>query len=164
MLQIPQPYTPPRGLVGVGGADAPLGSSDAGFGAERLLFQPVDQGVKGQHDVRPLREPEVRGVYAAGLQLGDLLEQVVRVDHGPGAHHAAGLGVEDARWHKMQLEGAVIVHHGVAGVVPALKADDHVGALGQVVDDATFAFIAPLGAYNRGNRHFCLQSKRLAEC
>ncbi len=47
----------------------------------------------------------------------------------------------------------ILVDHGVAGVVAALKADDHIGILGQIVDDAAFAFIAPLGADDCGNGH-----------
>ncbi len=41
----------------------------------------------------------------------------------------------------------------VAGVVAALRADDHVRLLGQHVNDLAFAFIAPLGADQNRIRH-----------
>ena len=34
----------------------------------------------------------------------------------------------------------------MAGVMPALKADDDIGLLGEPVDDLTFALVSPLGA------------------
>ena len=38
----------------------------------------------------------------------------------------------------------------VAGVISALAADHDIGPLGQIIDDFSFAFIAPLEAYNNG--------------
>jgi hypothetical protein len=40
----------------------------------------------------------------------------------------------------------------VAGIVPALEARDHVGALAQPVDDLALALVAPLGA---DDHHIC---------
>jgi hypothetical protein len=41
----------------------------------------------------------------------------------------------------------------VAGVIPALTADDDIGLIGQKIDDFTFAFVAPLSAYENGVCH-----------
>ena len=49
----------------------------------------------------------------------------------------------------VQGEPAVVVDDGVARVGSALKADDHVGLLGQHVGDLALALVAPVGAYDR---------------
>jgi hypothetical protein len=41
----------------------------------------------------------------------------------------------------------VTIDDGVSGVVPPLAADDDVDPAGQDIDDLSFAFIPPLGAY-----------------
>ena len=51
----------------------------------------------------------------------------------------------------MQGVLTVLVDDGVTGVVAALEADDDIDFLCQIVDDAAFAFIAPLGANNCSN-------------
>ena len=114
--------------------------------AARRLLQAVQQAMIGHHDVGALGEPEVVQADAGARQLGHLFEQRVRVDHRARADDAAGGRVEDAGRHQVQPERAVLVDHGVPGVVAALEADHHVGALRQVVDDPALAFIAPLGA------------------
>ena len=53
----------------------------------------------------------------------------------------------------MQAECAVLVDNRVPGVVAALKANHHVGVLGQVVDDPPLPFIAPLSADDGGYGH-----------
>ena len=41
----------------------------------------------------------------------------------------------------------------MSSIVPALKADDGIGALGQPVDNLAFAFVAPLSADHGYIRH-----------
>ena len=55
----------------------------------------------------------------------------------------------DARGQEAQLVGAVADDQGVAGIVAALEAHDHVGPLGEPVDDLALALVAPLGADHR---------------
>ncbi len=43
--------------------------------------------------------------------------------------------------------------HRVAGVVAALRADDHVDGVGEQVDDLALAFIAPLAAHQNCDAH-----------
>ena len=50
----------------------------------------------------------------------------------------------------MKLVGDTVVHHGVPSIVAALRADDHVGLLGQDVDDLALALIPPLPADEYG--------------
>jgi hypothetical protein len=49
----------------------------------------------------------------------------------------------------MEFEGAFIFDDdGVTGIIAALKANYQVGLLGQIIDDAPFAFIPPLGPHH----------------
>ena len=47
----------------------------------------------------------------------------------------------------------MVVDNGMAGIVPALKADDKVGLLGKEINNTPLAFISPLGTDNRRDRH-----------
>ena len=42
---------------------------------------------------------------------------------------------------------------GMAGIVSALEADDHIHISGQHIDKFTFTFISPLGPNQNINRH-----------
>src|SRR5205823_6266664 len=77
---------------------------------------------------------------------GDLAQEDDRVDHHSIADDAGALRVEDARGDELELELAVLGDDGVARVVAALAADDHVGPGGEVVDDLALALVAPLTA------------------
>ena len=76
-----------------------------------------------------------------------LLEQRLGVDHHARAQDAAGFGVEDPRRYQVKSKCAELINDGMAGVVTTLKADHHIGLLGQIIYDAPFALIAPLGTY-----------------
>ena len=65
-------------------------------------------------------------------------------------HHALA---EDAAGQQVQGELALIVHDGVARVAAALIAHDHVEMVGEVVDHAALALVAPVDAYDRTIRH-----------
>ncbi len=54
------------------------------------------------------------------------------------AHHAGG--------QQRQFIGRAVDHQRMAGIVAALEAHHHIGALRQPVDDLALAFVAPLGA------------------
>jgi hypothetical protein len=58
-----------------------------------------------------------------GLQIRQFFRQPFEVDDHAGAENVGGLGIEYAGRKEVQLEGAELVDHGVAGVVAALKAD-----------------------------------------
>jgi hypothetical protein len=51
-----------------------------------------------------------------------------------------------ARRQQREFIDLAIDDQGMAGIVAALKADHHVGPLGEPVDDLAFSFVAPLGA------------------
>jgi hypothetical protein len=48
----------------------------------------------------------------------------------------------------VQLELSIVVDHGVAGVVPALKSNHPFGVAGQGIDNPTLTFVTVLGSHN----------------
>jgi adenylosuccinate synthase len=83
----------------------------------------------------------------------DLVVEHPRIDDHAVADHARLARVEDPA--RDQVEGplAPVAHDRVPGVVAALEAHDHVGALGKQIDDLALAFVAPLGAHYDDARH-----------
>ncbi len=84
--------------------------------------------------------------HAEALELVDLVEERLRVDHHAVAEDAAHVGAQDARRDEVQREVAVAEPHGVAGVVAALIAHHGVEGRGDQVDDLPLAFVSPLHA------------------
>jgi Asp-tRNA(Asn)/Glu-tRNA(Gln) amidotransferase A subunit family amidase len=56
----------------------------------------------------------------------------------------------------VQLVDLAVDHQRMAGVVPALKATDHVGPLAEPIDDLALALVAPLRADDHDICHFRL--------
>jgi hypothetical protein len=98
-------------------------------------------------------DPEIVQADARGCQACYLFEQGLGVDHTARADDIAGGWVEDAAGDQVQGVLAEFVDDCMARVVAPLKTDDHIGLLGQIINNASFAFIAPLGAHNCGDRH-----------
>ena len=57
--------------------------------------------------------------------------------------------VKDTRGQLVERKFAVVTDDGVPGVGPALKADDHIGRLGQEIGDLSLALVAPVYAGDR---------------
>jgi hypothetical protein len=57
-------------------------------------------------------------------------------------------------WQKGKLVAGAVDHKGMAGIVPALETHDHVGTLGEPVDNLALAFITPLRSDHHDIRHF----------
>ena len=95
------------------------------------------------------RDAQAADVDAAGDQPVELLDQHLGVDHAAVPEQAQRARVEDAARDEPELVRLVADHERVAGVVPALVAGDHVGALGEEVDDLALALVAPLRARRR---------------
>ena len=138
----------------VSGADAALGGADAVGGAFGLA-QGVEFAMQRQDEHGIFGDAQIVGGHRDALffQLGDLVDERLRIDHHAvaddgeltPAHHAGG--------QQRQLEGFAVDHQRVAGIVAALEAHDDVGLLGQPVDDLAFAFVAPLGPDYHNIRH-----------
>ncbi len=84
------------------------------------------------------------------LHLG---EQHCRVDDRPRRDHRCAVGVVDAGGDEREGQLLLADDDGVPGVVAALEAHHVVGSLGEVVDHAALAFVAPLGTENDGRCH-----------
>ena len=83
----------------------------------------------------------------------DLFHQVPGVQHDTIADHRQLAATHHARGQRVQLVDLAVDHKGVAGVVPPLESDDHIGALRQPVDDLAFSFVTPLGSDNNDIGH-----------
>ena len=119
-----------------------------------LVDQPVFLEVPGEDDVGPVAEHQVLAdLDAAGHQPVDLLEQAGRVEHHAAGHDALHVGAEDAAGDQRELVGLAAGDHGVAGVGPALVADDDVVLLGQQIDDLALGLVAPLQTDDTRSRH-----------
>ena len=141
-------------FVFVGRPDAALGGADAGRRIVGLAHR-LQLAVQRQDQGRVLRDAQtVRGHRdALLLELGDFIDQSLRIDHHAvaddgelaAAHHAGG--------QQRQLVGDAVDHQSVAGIMATLEADDDIGLLGQPVDDLALAFVAPLGPDYHHIRH-----------
>ena len=91
--------------------------------------------------------------HTCGAQGLDLVIQVLAVERHAVAENVYHALAEDAAGQQVQGELALIVHDGVACVAAALIAHDHVEMVGEVVDHAALALVAPVDAYDRTIRH-----------
>ena len=82
-----------------------------------------------------------------------LLQEHFRIDDTARSDDAELVFVQHPRRHEVQDGGDAVHHDGVAGVVAAVKAHDHIGLLRQPVHDAPLAFIAPLRPDTYGIAH-----------
>ena len=136
-------------LVRVGGGDAAAGGAKL-LVRQTVLLQAVEQLVVRHADDGLVADLQVlRGDGdAACAQTRDLVEHVLRVNDHAGAEHVHGLVAQNAGWHEIEHELALVVDDGVAGVVAALIAHDDVILLAEQVDHAAFALVAPVDAYD----------------
>ena len=87
------------------------------------------------------------------LELRDLVDQRLRIDHHAVADDGELAPAHHARGQQRQLVGRAVDHQRMAGIVAALEADDDVGLFGQPVDDLALALVAPLGPDHYHIRH-----------
>ncbi len=100
-----------------------------------------------------LADIEAFEIDAKLAQVIHLAQQSTRINHHAIADDAGDAAVQDARWHQVERELPLAMHHPMARVAAALIARDILRAVGQLVDELALAFIAPLGAYNRHDTH-----------
>ncbi len=150
LLQVPYPEADPADLVGIGRPNASPGGTQPVIAALPLL-ELVQDGVPGHDHVRPVRDDQVVDADPARLHLVHLLEQHARVEHHPVADDAGGARIQNPRWDQVEAKLLAATDHGMTGVVPALRADNHAGPLGQEVDDLPLALVPPLPADEDGD-------------
>ncbi len=100
--------------------------------------------------MRSLGKDELRGGldFPARLERRELAHQHGGVQNDAIADDARLVAVEDAAWDEGEDRLLPIHHQGVPGVVAALEAHHHLGALGEQVDHLALALVAPLGAHH----------------
>ncbi len=142
-------------LVDVGRTDAARGRADPRRAALPLV-ELVEHDVVRHHQVGAVADRQVVRRDPGRGEPVELRDEGRRIDDHPGAEEVPGGRVEDPRWDEVELEVAVRVHDGVAGVVAAAVPHDQVGIGGEVVDDATLALVTPLrpddGDHGHGRR------------
>ena len=134
-------------LVFVGWADATLGGADLTLTGSSLA-QSIKLAVKRQDQSRVLGDPQV---FAADrdsklFNTRDLVSERPWVDHDAIADHGKLVLAHDTGGKQRELVGRTVDYQRMAGIVAALKAHHHIGALGKPIDNLALAFVAPLGA------------------
>ena len=90
----------------------------------------------------------------------DFLEQAPGVQNHPIADHRQLATAHNTRRQRMQFINRAVDHKSVARIVPPLEARDHIGTFAEPVNDLTFSFVTPLGAYNDDICHGLFLSQR----
>jgi hypothetical protein len=142
----------PRGLVGVGGADAAARGADLQL-AQARLARVVEQHVVRHDQVRVGADPQAGEVDPLRAQVVQLAREDLRVDHDAVADRALQAGVEDPARDQVELPLDVVADDRVAGVVAALEADHEIRVLREQIDDLALALVAPLGAHDHDAGH-----------
>ncbi len=90
---------------------------------------------------------------AAGHKAVDLGDEARRVDDHAAGDHALDLGAEDAAGDQRELVGLAAGDDRMAGVGPALIADDNLMLPGQEIDDLSLGLVPPLQANHTRSGH-----------
>ena len=113
-----------------------------------------------RHDqVRVGGDAQPTRVDAAVAEVLEFGRDHLRVDDHAVADQAQLPGIEDPGRDEVELVDVVPAHDRMAGVVAALKADHHVGRLGEQVRDLALPLVAPLGADYYQARHVASESR-----
>ena len=116
----------------------------------------VEGAVVGEYQVRARTDFDARGRDLKPLrgEAVGLGEEGYGVNDHAVAEHAGLARMDDAGGDEVQRVRLVADFDGVAGVVTALVARDHVEALGQEVNDLALALVAPLRADDYDDHSF----------
>ena len=115
-------------LVLVGRADAAAGGADARAGAAAFA-QRIELAVQGQDERGVVGDAQVvaRDGDPLPFQPADLVDEGVRIEDDAVADHGELARPHDAGGQERQLVGLAADDEGMAGIVAALEAHDHVG-------------------------------------
>ena len=94
--------------------------------------------------MRTIRDADSGKVDAAGSQSVHFLEHRHRVKGNAVADDAERALVENARWHEAKLVFFTACDDSMTGIAAALKANDGLCLLCEVVDNLALALVAPL--------------------
>ncbi len=144
----------PADLVAIAGTDAAQGGADRLAAGAGFVQQAIFLEMPGENDVGAVADHEVLAdVDAAGDEAVDFGQQAGRIEDHAGGHHALDLGAEDAAGDERQFERLAAGDDGMAGIGPALVADDDIVLLGEQIDNLALGLVAPLQSDNTGGRH-----------
>ena len=148
-------------LVLVGRADAALGGADAALGIVGLADR-LELAMQRQDQGGVLGDAQTLGSHRDALlgDGGDLVEQGPGVDNDAVADDRQLALAHRAGRQQRQLVDGVADDQRVAGIMPALEADDDVGLLGEPVDDLAFTLVSPLGADHHDVGHETIPAPR----
>ena len=134
-------------FVLIGRADAAPRRADR-RAALAIFARGVEFAVQRQDQRRVFGDAQIvrRDVDALLFQLGDFVDERVRVEHDAVADDRQLSRPHHARWQERKLVGGAVDDERVAGIVAALEADHDVGLLRQPINNLAFALVAPLGA------------------
>ena len=151
--QVDQADGPAADLVFIGRSDAAFGRADAKTGVAAFA-DAVEFAMQRQDEGGIFGDAQRLGAHRHALP-GELIhfdDEMVRIDDDAVADDAE-LAPHHARGQQRQFVADAVDHQRVAGIVTALIAHHHVGALAQPVHDLAFALVAPLGADHDDIRH-----------
>ena len=100
-----------------------------------------------RHDeLAAVAELNVCNADTAVLKGFHLFHQRERINDDAVADHVDDFASEDTGRDQVEYIFFGTVFHGMAGIVAALEANDHIGVARKNIDDFSFTFVAPLDA------------------
>ena len=136
-------------LVGIEGGNALLGGAVL-LVRQSGLLQAVQLPVPGQEQRGPVADLQVLRCdgHAGGPDGVHLTQQVLAVQGHAVAQNVHHTLPENAGGQQVQGKGALVIHHGMAGVAAALIPHHHVKVVGEIIHHAALAFVAPVDPYD----------------
>ena len=160
--QVSHAHGAPPDLVLIGRANAAPGGADL-CDAHLRLARPVQLAMHRQDQRRVFGNHQGFGRHGDALfgQLFDFGQQSPGIQHHAIADDAQLAAAHDAAGQKRQLVDHAVDDKRMARIMAALEPGDHIGPLGQPIDDLALPLVAPLGAHDDDIGHW--QSLRLSK-
>ena len=117
--------------------------------ATGLITDTIHQTMIRQYHMRAVRDADTRHIDATGRQAIHLFQHDHRVESNAITDDAMRSLEQDTRRHQTKLIGLAVHYNRMTGIAAALETDNRVRLLCQIIDDLTFALVAPLStSYN----------------
>jgi hypothetical protein len=142
----------PRDTVDIRGADAVACRSERVFAA-LALGALIELNVVRQNQVSKIRNPNAGCVDSVKLKCIELSHQLAGGYDGAGTDDAMIDTGNNTAWDDPQLIGFIPDTHGVPSIRAAAVSRNDMRAARQEIDNASLAFIPPLGADDKGYGH-----------
>src|SRR6516225_9698489 len=140
-------------LVLIGRADAARGRADF-VGAPGGFRREIQFTVIRENQVRPIADVQASVNINAGFgERFDFVDKSGRINDHASPDDGMPFGAQDAAGNELENETIFVNDDRVAGVVPARNPRDVIKRTGEIIDDLSLAFIAPLRAYHDDRFH-----------